>query len=163
MDNTINRLPEAIDVAKTLPEIFSISMLQRKLRIGYHAARHLIEAMQQMGLIGQVDTATYRYPVDIYAIAAHEEETRKNEPMKTWKPVEAVQFIGNFDEVERFVGGDAEFRDGQLVVATRNGPLYANRNDYIFKNDKGKFESCDENLFLMNYSVKERTAEDGDK
>lgn len=69
------------------------------------------------------------------------------------KPVEAVQFYGNFDEIERFVGGDAEFRDGKLLVATRNGPLWANRGDYIFKNDIGEFESCDELIFISRYKA----------
>lgn len=30
--------------------------------------------------------------------------------------IEAVQFDGNFDEIEVFVGGDAEFRDGEAPI-----------------------------------------------
>ena len=48
------------------------------------------------------------------------------------KPVviEAIQFINaNFAEIENFVGGDAEFRGEELVVATLKGPLHASIGD----------------------------------
>lgn len=57
------------------------------------------------------------------------------------KPVviEAIQFTGNFDAIERFVGGDAELRDGELIVATLEGPLRAAPNDWIICGVKGEF------------------------
>lgn len=69
------------------------------------------------------------------------------------KPVviEAIQFTGNFDEIENFVGGDAEFRDGGLVVATLEGPLRANPNDYIIKGVKGEFYPCKPDIFEATY------------
>lgn len=57
----------------------------------------------------------------------------------TWEYVEAVQFTGNFDEIEQFVGGDAEFRDRKLLVATPQGPLWAADMDWIVKNEGGAF------------------------
>jgi hypothetical protein len=55
--------------------------------------------------------------------------------------VEAIQFIGNFDEIEDFVGGDAESRGGKLLVATPDGPLWANNWDYIIKRRPNMFTS----------------------
>lgn len=59
------------------------------------------------------------------------------------KPLETnkIQFHGNFDEIEKFVGGDAEFRDGKLLVATLDGPLWASPGDWIVKDADGKFRA----------------------
>ena len=51
----------------------------------------------------------------------------------------AVQFHGNFDEIERFVGGDAEFRGGALVVATPDGPLRVAPGEWVVRCDDGRF------------------------
>ena len=69
------------------------------------------------------------------------------------KPVviEAVQWVGNFGEIERFVGGDAEFREGQLVVATLEGPLRASEGDWIIKGVKGEFYPCKPDVFAATY------------
>ena len=69
------------------------------------------------------------------------------------KPVviEAIQFTGNFSEVEVFVGGDAEFRDGQLVIATLEGAMRADHNDWIIKGVKGEFYPCKPDIFEMTY------------
>jgi len=65
------------------------------------------------------------------------------------KPVviEAIQFNGNFDEIEKFIGGDAEFRDGELLVATREGPLHASPYDWIIKGVNGEFYPCKPDIF----------------
>lgn len=69
------------------------------------------------------------------------------------KPVviEAVQFNGNFNEIEKFVGGDAEFRGGELVVATLEGPLRAAPGDYIIKGIQGEFYPCKPDIFEATY------------
>jgi len=69
------------------------------------------------------------------------------------KPVviEAIQFTGNFDEIEKFVGGDAELRDGKLVVATLEGPLNASLDDWIIKGVKGEFYPCKPDIFEATY------------
>ena len=69
------------------------------------------------------------------------------------KPVviEAVQFNGNFDEIEKFCGGDAEFREGELVVATLEGALHASNNDWIIKGIKGEFYPCKPDIFEATY------------
>lgn len=75
--------------------------------------------------------------------------------------IEAVQFrrTGNFDEIEEFCGGDAEFRDGQLVVATLEGPLHARPGDYIIKDTKGELRSVKPDIFEATYEpVKEGQA-----
>lgn len=65
--------------------------------------------------------------------------------------VEAVQFNGNFEEIEIFVGGDAEFRDGKLLVATPEGPIFASPGDYIIKGVKGEFYPCKPDIFEASY------------
>ena len=69
------------------------------------------------------------------------------------KPVviESVQFHGNFDEIEQFVGGDAEFRDGELIIATLEGPLRAAPFDWIIKGVKGEFYPCKPDIFDATY------------
>lgn len=69
------------------------------------------------------------------------------------KPVviEAIQFSGNFCEIEDFVGGDAEFRDGELIVATLEGPLRASPMDWIIKGIKGEFYPCKPDIFAATY------------
>jgi hypothetical protein len=77
------------------------------------------------------------------------------------KPVviEAMQFTGNFDEIEAFVGGDAdfrmggdgEFRNGELIVATLEGPLRASPNDWIIKGVQGEFYPCKPDIFGATY------------
>jgi hypothetical protein len=69
------------------------------------------------------------------------------------KPVviDAVQFQGNFDEIELFVGGDAEFRDGELVIATLEGPLHASDGDWIIKGVQGEFYPCKPDIFEATY------------
>ena len=72
--------------------------------------------------------------------------------MKRPMVIEAVQFTGNFDEIEEFVGGDAEFRGGELVVATLEGPLHATNGDWIIKGIKGEFYPCKPDIFLESYT-----------
>jgi hypothetical protein len=70
------------------------------------------------------------------------------------KPVviEAVQFIhANFAEIEKFVQGDAEFRQGELIVATLEGPLRAAPGDWIIKGVKGEFYPCKPDIFAATY------------
>lgn len=71
------------------------------------------------------------------------------------KPVviEAIQFTGDFDEIERFVGGDAELRDGELIVATLEGPLRAAPDDWIIKGVKGEFYPCKPEIFAETYEL----------
>ena len=68
--------------------------------------------------------------------------------------IEAIQFINaNFDEVESFVGGDAEFREGRLLVATLEGPLWASPGDWIIKGIKGEFYHCSPDIFEETYEA----------
>ena len=75
------------------------------------------------------------------------------------KPVviEAVQFNGNFNEIEEFVGGDAEFRGKELIVATLEGPLHASPGDFIIKGIKGEFYPCKPDIFYITYDLVEIT------
>lgn len=58
--------------------------------------------------------------------------------------VAAIHYTGpNFDEVEVFVGGDVEFRNGALCVATTKGPLIATPGQYIVKRWDGSFFASD--------------------
>lgn len=58
--------------------------------------------------------------------------------------VGAIQFRNaNFEAIEAFVGGDAEFRLGKLLVASPSGPLWAKENEWIVKDSNGGFATCD--------------------
>ena len=74
-------------------------------------------------------------------------------PMFRKKPVviEAIQFKGNFDELESFVGGDANFTHGELVIATLEGALHASDGDWIIKGVKGEFYPCKPDIFAATY------------
>ena len=70
------------------------------------------------------------------------------------KPVviEAIRFHhGNFDEVERFVGGDAEWRSGELIVATLEGAMHVSEGDWIIKGVEGEFYPCKPSIFEATY------------
>jgi hypothetical protein len=69
------------------------------------------------------------------------------------KPVviEAIQFTGNFVEIEGFVGGDAEFRNGELVIATLEGTMHASPLDWIIKGIQGEFYPCKPDIFAATY------------
>lgn len=70
------------------------------------------------------------------------------------KPVviEAVQYTGqNFGEMDEFVGGDAELRDGQLFIATLEGEMRASLGDWIIKGVKGEFYPCKPEIFEATY------------
>ena len=70
------------------------------------------------------------------------------------KPVviEAIQFKGpNFTELEEFVGGDAEFRNGELVIATLEDAMRASPDDWIIKGVKGEFYPCKPDIFNLTY------------
>ena len=54
-----------------------------------------------------------------------------------------------------FCGGDAEFRNGELVVATLEGPLRASPNDWIIKGVKGEFYPCKPDIFELIYEKAE--------
>jgi hypothetical protein len=76
------------------------------------------------------------------------------------KPVviEAIQFTGkqeNWLEIEAFVGGDASFMGGKLVVATLEGPLHASNGDWIIKGVKGEFYPCKPDIFAATYDAAE--------
>ncbi len=74
------------------------------------------------------------------------------------KPVviDAVRYTGpNFDEMEEFVGGDAEFRDGELLIATAEGAMHASPGDWIIKGIKGEFYPCKPDIFEATYELVE--------
>lgn len=56
--------------------------------------------------------------------------------------LEAIQFNGDFGELERFVGGDAEHRNGQTVVAGPQGPLWLSRGFWVVRTDSGEYFTC---------------------
>lgn len=54
--------------------------------------------------------------------------------------VGSIQFVNaNFEAIEAFVGGDAEFREGKLLVASPSGPLWAKEGEWIVKDSDGDF------------------------
>lgn len=66
--------------------------------------------------------------------------------------VEAIQFAGNFEEIEQFCGGDAELRNSKLLVATRRGPLWASTDEWIVKLEETVFVVCTHDEFRDRYA-----------
>jgi hypothetical protein len=54
-----------------------------------------------------------------------------------------------------FCGGDAEFRNGELVVATLKKTLRASPNDWIIKGINGEFYPCKPDIFEATYELME--------
>jgi hypothetical protein len=48
-----------------------------------------------------------------------------------------IQFRGNFDEVEAFIGWETEFRHGTLLINTPGGSFKAMPGDWIVRNGDG--------------------------
>ncbi len=73
------------------------------------------------------------------------------------KPVviEAVKFTGfNFDEIEKFVGGDyGKNEQGEQVIATLEGAMKITNGDFIIKGVKGEFYPCKSDIFEATYDV----------
>lgn len=72
----------------------------------------------------------------------------------TGTKVRAIQFEGNFEDVENFVHADVEFRTNQLIVPTFNGPLYVLPHDWIIQFPEGfspEFQSCGPISFAGRY------------
>lgn len=67
--------------------------------------------------------------------------------------IEAVQFNGNFEEIEQFCGGDAGIRNGVVVVATLDGAMHVLPKDYIIKDINGRFHPCNPDTFDKNYNI----------
>lgn len=53
----------AIDLAKQFPNDFSITLLQRKLRIGYVVAAMTMDKLEERRIVGPLDEKTRRRPV----------------------------------------------------------------------------------------------------
>lgn len=72
------------------------------------------------------------------------------------KPVviDAVQLTPlNLTEVEEFVGGDLETRNGEVIIATLEGAMHASIGDFIIKGVKGEFYPCKPDIFEATYEA----------
>jgi hypothetical protein len=68
--------------------------------------------------------------------------------------IEAVQFTGlNYEEIERFVGGDIGTNNGKPYVATLEGPMQISIGDYVIKGVKGEFYPCKPDIFSQTYDA----------
>lgn len=68
--------------------------------------------------------------------------------------VDAIQVSPlNLGEVEKFLGGDLEFRDGKVVIATVYGALTVEINDWIIRGNNDLFYGVDPILFNLVYEA----------
>ncbi|MBI3740844.1 MAG: hypothetical protein HY257_03685, partial [Chloroflexi bacterium] len=91
-------LPQALDVVKTNRKA-SVSLLQRKLRIGYSRAARLMELLEERGYVGPDEGPTKGRAVNISATSA---ATTRAQPRR--------EFIGE-EDVENFTEADWEELD----------------------------------------------------
>jgi len=70
------------------------------------------------------------------------------------RKVESLRFVGgNFDDIEKFVGGDAEFRNGKCVVASVQGPLKISEGQHIIKHKGGMIQIMDYTQLREDYEM----------
>lgn len=70
------------------------------------------------------------------------------------KPViiEAIQWNGrNEMEVARFIGGNLEMDDDELLIHTLEGTMKALVGDYVIKGVNGEFYPCKPDIFEKTY------------
>lgn len=68
---------------------------------------------------------------------------------------EAIQLTPfSINEVEEFVGGDlGKNENGDIVIATLEGPMICSMNDYIIKGIQGEFYPCKPDVFENSYEI----------
>lgn len=66
---------------------------------------------------------------------------------ETGSVVDAIQFNGDFDELEKFVGGDAGSVGDHWVVAAPHGALHLDRGDWVVRKAGGVFIACTPFIF----------------
>jgi len=71
--------------------------------------------------------------------------------------IDAIQLtLFNFEDVERFVGGDiGKNALGEDVIATLEGAMKISLNDWIIKGIKGEFYPCKPDIFEITYELLE--------
>ncbi len=69
--------------------------------------------------------------------------------------IETVQFTGlNFEELEKFVGGDmGKNENGDTVIATLEGAMTVSINDFVIKGVQGEFYPCKPDIFEQTYDI----------
>lgn len=69
--------------------------------------------------------------------------------------VEAIQLKPyNLNEVERFVGGDLEVREGEgVVIAGPDGPIYALADYWILRHADGRYSAQSPDDFKYYYTA----------
>jgi hypothetical protein len=72
------------------------------------------------------------------------------------RPVE-IEYVRvtplNLEQIEQFVGGDLEVRNGEVIIATLEGAMHASLNDVIIKGVKGEFYPCKPDIFADTYDI----------
>ena len=68
--------------------------------------------------------------------------------------IEAVQWVGDWKEIQEFCKS-AEDQDGNLLIPTLEGVMYANVNvgDWIIKGVSGEFYPCKPDIFEQTYEA----------
>ena len=73
--------------------------------------------------------------------------------MKKQVVIQAIQFLGNPEEIKEFMGTTGHHYDElDLIIPTLEGDLRAVEGDYIIKGIKGEFYPCKPDIFEMTYN-----------
>ncbi len=65
--------------------------------------------------------------------------------------VEALEYIGNDDDVINFCGSNCYLGEDQVYVITGESDLEVINGDFIICDDRGQFHLCKHNTFVENY------------
>jgi hypothetical protein len=73
------------------------------------------------------------------------------------KPVviEALQWTGNHEEMETFIGAHGDVGLDYVWIETLEGVMIAKIGDYVIKGVKGEFYPCKPDIFEATYEVAE--------
>lgn len=70
------------------------------------------------------------------------------------KPVviEAIQYLcPNYEEVRKFIGEETAVIDGDIIIPTLEGLMYASHKDWIIKGVQGEVYPCKPDIFEKTY------------
>ncbi len=67
--------------------------------------------------------------------------------------IQAIQYTGNnYDEISSFTNGNIFQYDETLVIKTRVGYQYVEKNDWIIRGVNGGFYPCAPDIFKKTYA-----------
>lgn len=65
--------------------------------------------------------------------------------------IQAIQFNGDVDAVNNFLGKKLKYKNDKWYIVTLEGDMLVRNGDYVIKGVAGEFYPCKESIFLDTY------------